>query len=467
MHVKFRVLTIEEVDALVSEYAGEGDSIPSTAVVKAVIYNFTSEVLPALKDIPNPKALIILNSLHIGCLMLNPGLDLDSWLQISHAPQMVSNIASAVPKPTPKKKTKVKRITKARFLNLERHLKEIVIGQNEAISEVVSALKRSQVGLSDEERPVAVFLFAGASGVGKTYLAKALHSYLFGTEFDLVRIDCGEYQHKHENQKLIGAPPGYLGHDEGGQLSNEVLKNPQTVVLLDEVEKAHPDIWNTFLTVLDEGMMTDGSGNKVSFRDTIIIMTTNLGNSAIVNDILSKPMGFGGGIDVSKLPPRARVEKVAAEAIRKQFSPEFLNRIDKTVVFNHPTEEDYLKIAELEMNTVQSKLEKRGFTLTFDPSVLQAMVREGVSHVQGARGLAQLRRDRIENSLADLILTGRYPLGTAFRVSHEAGEYRVAAHRPVSKSARSQRRAPIQLTPPPVLAGGVESPIQKDEHARI
>jgi ATP-dependent Clp protease ATP-binding subunit ClpC len=446
VNIRYKVLSQQETEALILEY-GEGDRDRFTkAVLESVIYNLKPDVTLALRQLQKEKAKVILSSLFTGCLMLNPGLDVDSWLQITNAPQIISETGASIVSGRKRSKSpRIKRITKAKFLNLDRHLKDLIVGQNEAIEELVAALKRSQVGLGDEERPTGVFLFAGASGVGKTYLAKELHNYLFGTEYNLIRIDCGEYQHKHENQKLLGAPPGYLGHDEGGQLANELMKNPQTVVLLDEVEKAHPDIFHTFLSIFDEGMMTDGSGNKVSFRDAIIIMTTNLGNSEIVNDL--KSVGFSKNINASALPRRERVTTVSNDAIKKQFPPEFLNRIDKIVVFNHLTDEDYKKIAELELNEVHSKLEKRGFTLAFDANVLEAMVRDGVNHVQGARGLAQLRRDRIENPLADLILNGRFPQGTAFKVSHEAGEYRVTANRPVSKKRSPKTIAPLVALP--------------------
>lgn len=446
-NIRYKVLNPDETEALVHEYADEEDRDKfARAVLEHAIHNLKTEVTAALRKLPKEKAKSVVSSLFTGCLMLNPGLDVDSWLQISHAPRLISESASGKPMPQIRK-TKARKITKTKFLNLERQLKDVVIGQDEAIEELVNALKRSQVGLNDETRPLGVFLFAGASGVGKTHLARELHKYLFDADTEIVRVDCGEYQQKHENQKLIGAPPGYLGHDEGGFLTGAMERNPQTVVLLDEVEKAHPDIWNTFLRVFDEGILTDGSGNEVSFREAIIIMTTNLGNSEIVNDMTTRGIGFSRQNDPSVLPRRDRVERLAKESIQKQFRPELINRIDKTVVFNHLTDEDYRKIAELELNCVQGKLEKRGFTLAFDNMVLEAMVRDGVSHVQGARGLSQLRRDRIENSLADLILNGSYPKGTAFKLSHEANDYCVTAHRPASKKRSPEKTAPLVATP--------------------
>lgn len=439
IHVRYKLLSEEEMEALVLEYGEDDRDRFARAVLESVIHNLKPEVTVALRRLPKEKAKEVLNALFTGALMINPGLDIESWVQISQAPQLISASAakpakrfgaSPIGRPAGKR-ARTKKITKTKFLNLERHLKDLVVGQDEAIDELVAALKRSQVGLGDDNRPMGVFLFAGASGVGKTHLARELHNYLFGPDTEIVRVDCGEYQHKHENQKLIGSPPGYLGHEEGGYLTNAMMKNPQTVVLLDEVEKAHPDLFHTFLRVFDEGQITDGQGKDVNFKEAVIIMTTNLGNSEIAEDLTSRKMGFGQA-DTSP-PRRERVTRLAGEAIRKNFRPEFINRIDKTVVFNHLQQDDYQKIAELELNSVQNKLEKRGFTLVFDNEVLGAMVHDGVSHVQGARGLAQLRRDRIENSLADLILSGRYPKGTSFKVSHEAGDYCVTAQRPASK----------------------------------
>ena len=328
----------------------------------------------------------------------------------------IKNNADRVNKPKPKK------ITKEKFLGLENYLKQNIIGQDESIHSIISALKRSQVGLNDDNRPLGVFLFAGASGVGKTHLANTLHKYLFGSENSMVRIDCGEFQHKHENQKLIGSPPGYIGHEDGGQLINLVKKYPNTVVLLDEVEKAHQDLWNTFLRVFDDGMLTDNKGKQVSFRNTVIIMTTNLGNDKTADNLLKTTAGFTGRVDVSfktkETPNRSIVEKNTFEAIRKHFKPEFINRMDKIVIFNHLDKKDLLQIAELEMSIVKSKLLSKGFSVIYTDNVLDAMLDMGVDSVKGARGLAQIRRELIEDELADLILNNTIPRGSIFHIDY-------------------------------------------------
>lgn len=423
--IRFKVLTPSEVEALVAKAPSRNDSFKKL-VLENVVLNLHEEVTPVLRKMPKPKAQMAVDSLFHGAVMLNPGLDISTWFK------MIS-FAVNEEKPTPAKKTKSakKKVSKVQFLGLERYLKDRVIGQDAAISEIVKSLKRSQVGLHDERRPLAVFLFAGASGVGKTHLARELHNYLFGTDYDLARIDCGEFQHKHENAKLIGAPPGYMGYDDGGQLTNLVSKNPHTVVLLDEVEKAHPDVFHTFLRVFDEGILTDGSGKSVSFRDSIIIMTTNLGNRDIVEDFIGSAVGFGRErAEVTDLPNRERVERVTMEAVRKRFAPEFLNRIDKVVVFNHLTKSDFEKISELELAEVNTKLGKRGFSLAFDSEVISAMVTDGMNSIQGARRLAQIRRETIEDMLADRLLESRYPRGTIFQLTRNSDDYVLTAQRP-------------------------------------
>ena len=372
--------------------------------------------------------------------MLNPGLDIDLWIDLAYSKMVASPIidddfpldedmlnrikGSKNKKTSPK--VKVKKITRQKFLGLKQHLEDNIIGQSYAISTIINALKRSQVGLNDKNRPLGVFLFAGSSGVGKTHLANTVHKYLFGEEYSMVRIDCGEFQHKHENQKLIGSPPGYVGHDEGGQLVNLVKKNPYTVVLLDEVEKAHPDLWNTFLRVFDDGILTDSKGEEVDFRNTIIIMTTNLGNEKTVDFLLAGGAGFNKSINyklgTTQAPPKEMVEKNTLDAIRKHFRPEFLNRIDKIIVFNHLIQDDFEKIAELEMSIVADKLVKKGYLVNYNEQVISAILKKGVDTVKGARGLAQVRREQVEDKLADILIKSLPPRGSIFEISYKDKE---------------------------------------------
>lgn len=408
--------------------------------------------------------------------MLNPTLDLEAWVALSYTPnpssyteddfeedsaakQFLDAIKKFKDSPVPKfdeddfpfgpKKLnkdlkKVKTITRQKFLGLEQHLKNKVIGQDEAIEVIINALKRSQVGMHDTNRPQGVFLFAGSSGIGKTHLANTLHGYLFGTEIPMVRIDCGEFQLKHENQKLLGSPPGYIGHDEGGQLVNLVKQNPYTVVLLDEVEKAHPDLWNTFLRVFDDGLLTDGKGEIVDFRNTIIIMTTNLGNDKTTDHLMAGGTGFTNNTNyktkTKTIPSRSILERNTNDAIKKHFKPEFLNRIDKVVLFNYLSEIDSQKIARLEMEVVNDKLFKKGFKLKYTDNVIEALIEKGIDSIKGARALAQIRRDEIELKIADTLISSPLPKGTTFIIDYKDEDFNFKVQKP-SKKVSVEKKA--------------------------
>lgn len=275
-------------------------------------------------------------------------------------------------------------------------------------------------------------------GVGKTHLANTLHKYLFGADMPMVRIDCGEFQHKHENQKLIGSPPGYVGHDEGGQLVNQVKQNPNTVVLLDEIEKAHPDLWNTFLRVFDDGVLTDAKGELVNFKNTIIIMTTNLGNDKTTENMLASGAGFTKDISYKLgtriVPDRSIVERNTNNAIKKHFKPEFLNRIDKIVIFNFLSEKDCQHIARLEMSIVIDKLSKKGYQIEYSDNVLSGLINKGIDAVKGARGLSQIRRDQIESPIADTLVYSVVPRGTTFHIDYEDEQFKFEVQKPHKKS---------------------------------
>lgn len=433
-YVKFKVLPPEEIKKIMDDISDYNSSDHMKTVVENFVYNMRHEIVDALKLLSEEAGELAIEALFNGCVMLNPGLDIDSWVRIAYSgtksipeePQS-KEIEAASPKPIAKpkgasSKSKQPKLTKTKLLSLNKHLKTKIIGQDQAIDSVVDVLKRSLTGLSDPERPLGVLLFAGSSGTGKTYVARELHKYLFGSEYDLIRVDCGEFQQKHENQKLIGAPPGYIGHEDGGVLTNRVRDNPHTVILLDEVEKAHPDLWNTFLRIFDEGMVTDNKGKQVSFRDAVIIMTTNLGNDKIVEKLTGKGTGFAGRIQISlnttETPDKEVVERYAKESIKKMFKPEFLNRIDKTIVFNHLNNNDYLRIAQLEMDIIDSKLMKKGYVLNYDESVLNGLVEKGVDTIYGARGMSRVRRDEIESPLADSIMSSTFPRGSIFEIDY-------------------------------------------------
>ena len=454
-YVKYKVLEPEEIESFVSQLNAKTEKERRRKVLQYVIFNLKTEISQALGLMTRPDAERCVEALYTGCVMLNPGLDIDFWVAIAYSSgadefdmsgdsnfEELKNILSKVKdrSRTTEKESKnktVKKISKQKFLGLEYHLKNSIIGQDEAVETICAALLRSQAGLSDENRPLGVFMFAGASGVGKTHLARTLHEYLFSSEYPMVRIDCGEFQQKHENQKLIGSPPGYVGHDEGGQLVNQIQKNPHSVVLIDEVEKAHPDIWNTFLRVFDEGIITDGKGEKVDFRNTIIILTTNLGNEKTVDHMIGTGTGFNKNVNyagsTSVIPLKSMVERNTMDATRKYFRPELLNRIDKIVVFNHLTRLDCERIAELEMKIISDKLNKRGFNIEYNQNVINALIDKGIDTVKGARGLAQVRRDKIETSLAKTIVNTTVPKGTTFTLDFYDDNFNFTLIKPAKK----------------------------------
>ena len=286
--------------------------------------------------------------------------------------------------------------------NLESELHKRVIGQDEAVSAVAAAVRRSRAGLSDPNRPIGSFFFLGPTGVGKTELAKALAECLFDDERALVRIDMSEYMEKFSVQRLIGAPPGYVGYDEGGQLTEAVRRRPYSVILLDEMEKAHPDVFNILLQVLDDGRLTDGQGRVVSFKNTIIIMTSNVGSQ------------FIAGVNASSDPDE--VQRQVNDALRQTFKPEFLNRIDDVVVFHALGLADIEKIVDIQLRDVRERLDRDRIQLELTPSAKQSLALDGLDPVYGARPLKRLIQRQVVDSVANLIIDGRLGEGDVVRV---------------------------------------------------
>jgi len=455
-YAKIKVMDPEIIKSLVDDYGQMEREDYIRKVLEKLVRNMRPDILGSLKMMSRAGAKRNIEALFNACVMLNPGLDMDLWHSLAYsifedegsaALEPLQNILFPPdgvapeeyhPQTVSSKKSKPKKLTKAKFLNLERYLKEKVVGQDEAIDALVNTLKRSQVGLNDEGRPLGVFLFSGSSGVGKTHLARELHKYLYSDATDPVRIDCGEYQHKHDNQKLTGAPPGYVGHEDGGALANAVRANPDTVVLLDEVEKAHADIWNTFLRVFDEGILTDNKGRTVDFRNTVIIMTTNIGNDKVVEQLVAGGTGFNSRVttltSTKAIPPRSQVENLVNAGVRKMFKPEFLNRIDRTVVFNYLLPEDYVNIADLEIQKIDEKLSKKGIVFKWDERVLDLLIDLGVDSVRGARGMANVRRDRIETMLADKMIETKIIRGTIIELSVSDDDFAISIITPKKKT---------------------------------
>lgn len=297
---------------------------------------------------------------------------------------------------------KITESEKDKLLKLEEILHKRVVGQDEAVSAVSKAIRRSRVGLQDGKRPIGSFLFLGQTGVGKTELCKALAEAMFDNENNIIRIDMSEYMESHSVAKLIGAPPGYIGHDDGGQLTEQVRRKPYSVVLFDEIEKAHPDVFNILLQVLDDGRLTDSHGRTVNFKNTIIIMTSNCG----VSELSSRSaLGFNSGFTVDN-PDYEQMKETILQAVRRKFKPEFLNRIDVITVFHSLTEQDMTNIARIMLSGLNKRLKERDINLKFTESALKYLVEKGASSEYGARPLKRLIQTDIEDSLTDALLSG-------------------------------------------------------------
>ncbi|MDL2310930.1 ATP-dependent Clp protease ATP-binding subunit [Peptostreptococcaceae bacterium OttesenSCG-928-C18] len=289
-----------------------------------------------------------------------------------------------------------------KYLYLDKNLKENVIGQDQAVDSISHAIKRARVGLKDPNKPIGSFIFVGPTGVGKTYLAKELAKKLFGDEDAMIRIDMSEYMEKHSVSRLIGSPPGYVGYDEGGQLTEAVRRKPYSVVLFDEIEKAHPDVFNALLQVLDDGRLTDSKGKVVNFKNTILIMTSNVGASSLEK---KNSLGFSSGQDIEK-EEYERNKEIILEELKRTFRPEFLNRLDDIVVFSNLTEKNIKKVAKIMLDEMVERLNKLDIKVTYDTKLVNFVSKEGFDKVYGARPLERVIRSQIEDQLAEAILSG-------------------------------------------------------------
>jgi ATPases with chaperone activity, ATP-binding subunit len=295
---------------------------------------------------------------------------------------------------------KIARDESLRLMNMEKALQSVIIGQDEAISRVVKAIRRNRAGIKDPGKPIGTFLFLGPTGVGKTHLAKKIAEYMFDSADNIIRIDMSEYGEKFAVSRMIGAPPGYVGYQEGGQLSEQVRRKPYSVVLLDEIEKAHPDIFNVLLQVLDEGRLTDGSGRTVDFKNTILIMTSNIGSREL------KDFGGGMGFTTSASDTSRSRKSIIDKAISKAFSPEFINRLDEQVYFNSLTQDDICKIIDIELGALSRRLEEMGCTLTIDKAAKKFIAEVGYDPKYGARPLKRAIQKYVEDPVSEAIIEG-------------------------------------------------------------
>ena len=305
----------------------------------------------------------------------------------------------------------------ARLLDMEKHLGGVVIGQDEAVRKVTRAIRRSRAGLKDANRPIGVFMFVGPTGVGKTHVAKELAKYLFDTEEALLRVDMSEYSEKHNVSRLIGSPPGYVGYGEGGQLTEKVRRRPYCVLLFDEIEKAHPDVFNLMLQIFDEGQLTDGLGRRVDFRNTIIIMTSNVGSREATQRAQSV------GYNTASKPAMQALNREAAyrKNLERSFAPEFINRIDDIVTFGTLSDTDVLRIVELELGCLSRRVSELGYSLDASDEAKRLLVKQGYEPAYGVRSLRRTILDRVEEPLSELIVAGAVHAGDRVTVCADGG----------------------------------------------
>ena len=319
--------------------------------------------------------------------------------------------------------TRIAQEESERLMKMEDALREKVIGQDEAIDTIAKAVRRARAGLKDPKRPIGSFIFLGPTGVGKTWLAKALAEFLFGSEDALIKIDMSEFMERHNVSRLVGAPPGYVGFDEGGQLTEAVRRKSYSVVLLDEIEKAHPEVFNILLQILEDGHLTDAKGRRVDFRNTVIIMTSNVGAKSLLKDT---SLGFRPvAADQAKLEEQQydRMKEKVLDNLKTQFRPEFLNRVDSVVVFRSLQIEQIRVIVELLLDRVRDQLRAQQIDLEITQEAKDHIIKLGYDLDYGARPLRRVIQNMVEDQLAEALLTDRFQSGMTVRVdkSEDAG----------------------------------------------
>ena len=314
-----------------------------------------------------------------------------------------------------------------RLLKLEEKLHQRVVGQDDAVTAVAKAIRRSRVGLKDPKRPIGSFLFLGPTGVGKTELCKTLAEAMFGDENAMVRIDMSEYMEKHTVSRLIGSPPGYVGHEEGGQLTEKVRRKPYSVVLFDEIEKAHEDVWNILLQILEDGVVTDSQGRRVDFKNTVIVMTSNVGARNITAD--GAKLGFDGkekDETESDEARFARIREAVMTDLKHTFRPEFLNRIDEIIVFRQLTQENIVEIARRMLAVTGKRMAQQGITLAMDDDAVEALAKDGFDPQYGARPLRRAIQNQVEDVVAEQMLEGQLKSGDTARICLRDGKVVIA-----------------------------------------
>merc|ERR1711898_46219 len=313
-----------------------------------------------------------------------------------------------------------------KLLNMEDTLHQRLIGQDEAVKAVSKAIRRARVGLKNPNRPIAIFIFSGPTGVGKTELTKALATYFFGSEEAMIRLDMSEFMERHTVSKLIGSPPGYVGFNEGGQLTEAVRRRPYTVVLFDEIEKAHPDVFNLLLQLLEEGRLTDSKGRTVDFKNTLIIMTSNIGSKVIEKG--GGGLGFEFSGENIEDTQYNRIKSLVNEELKQYFRPEFLNRLDEIIVFRQLSRDEVKDIAEIMLKEVFLRIKDKGISLTVSEDFKERLVEEGYNPSYGARPLRRAVMRLLEDSLAEEVLSGRIKDGDKAEVDIDESKKVIVKH---------------------------------------
>ena len=330
-----------------------------------------------------------------------------------------------------------------RLLAMEEILHKRVVGQDEAVKAIARAIRRGRVGLKDPKRPIGSFLFLGPTGVGKTELCKALAEAMFGDENAMIRLDMSEYMERHTVSRLVGSPPGYVGHEEGGQLTEKVRRHPYSVVLFDEIEKAHEDVWNLLLQIMDDGELTDSQGRRVDFRNTIIVMTSNVGAKSIMAQ--GNKLGFASGDEDKEETSFESIREAVTAELKRTFRPEFLNRIDETIIFHPLTEENIAEIARKLLALTAKRVENLGVTMTVDEEAVKLVAKEGFDPVYGARPLRRAIQNSVEDAVAEKLLEGTVKSGDAIRVTAEDGKIAIvkegASAAPAEPAAPAEEKA--------------------------
>ncbi|GHT82710.1 hypothetical protein FACS1894137_02130 [Spirochaetia bacterium] len=348
----------------------------------------------------------------------------EAWDRSSHDERMTvseGDIRRVVAEITGIPLTRLEEQESRRLLKIEEELHRSVVGQEEAVRRISSAIRRSRAGISSPKRPMGSFIFLGPTGVGKTLLAKRLAEYLFGNEDSLVRIDMSDYMEKHNVSRLVGAPPGYVGYEEGGVLTEKIRRNPYRVVLFDEIEKAHHDVFNLLLQVLEEGELKDNLGHTVNFRNTVIIMTSNAGVREISRD---SRLGFSSETGIMGL---TEIRSAALAELRRLFNPEFINRVDDVVVFHALDEKQVESILELQIEELTQRLAEQGYSVEVLPAARQILIEKGWDPKYGGRPMRRAIQKELEDPLSTMLLEGNYPFGALFIADGRDGKITVQA----------------------------------------